>query len=146
MQKTPGQGVWISVGSFIEDGNIDAYYGQWPWLSKRSFLRIYMQSGKAINLKGNIQQQPLEALVKWDLWIALQSIWHAMCVIKNWPTENTIDRLVKLLCVEQISNGEVFSLALQRQAWKRVADELKPSFIVIPVSYTHLTLPTKRIV
>ena len=133
LPKSSGNSIWISVGSFLQLGHLDTYYARWPWLSQRPFLRIYMRSGGSVNLKGDEQQQPLEYLVKWaDLWTALQSVWFALIQIRTWGTDNITQRLIKLLCFEQINNGEVFTLALQRQAWKNMVEELKPTFIVTP--------------
>lgn len=133
LPKSSGSSIWISVSSFLQLGCADPYYARWPWLSQKRFLRIYMEGGKRLKLKGNEEQLPLESLIKCaDLWFVLKNVWVAMRQIRTWPADTFIRRLIKLLCFEQISNGEVFTLALQRQAWKNMAEVLQPSFIVIP--------------
>lgn len=128
-----GRDLWVSVGTFLESGKGDTYFARWPWQTGRPFVRIYMQGGFSIRLGLSEEQLPIEALLNWsDIWTSLRTTWNALTRIRRLKTANFLFSLIRILWREEVYSGEVFTLSIQRLAYRRAIDLLKPCRVIVP--------------
>lgn len=125
--------LWVTVGAFLADGKPDTYYGRLPWRGSASPLRIYQQGGKAIRLKASSDQIPVESLLQWrDIFSALCDVRVAKRMCRTFDSGDVRSRLVRWIWLDEIGRGEVFMLAIQKRAWKRLLSKYSPSVVVLP--------------
>ena len=72
---------------------------------------------------------------------------HRYKMVEDYPSMGNLFAVVK----KHFGNGQPFHLVLSKNTWKDSEDDayekrLKLDLVADAVSYTHLTLPTKRIV
>jgi hypothetical protein len=128
-----GRNCWVTVGAFLADAKPDTYYARWPWQAAHPPLRIYQQGGRAVRLPSSLEQMPLEALLHWsDILGALQDVRAAVIVCRKLSREDFNQQVLRWLWLEEIRRGEVFTLALQKRAWKRLLADCAPRIVVLP--------------
>jgi hypothetical protein len=76
---------------------------------------------------------PLEALLHWsDILGAIQDVRAAVMVCRSLSREDFSQQILRWLWLDEIRNGEVLTLALQKRAWKRLLAECAPLVVVLP--------------
>jgi len=132
-KKIISQVCWISIGRFLSAEQSDSYFGKWPWQSKHMPLRVYQQSGNDFRLKSNKNQIPFEFLLHWtDIIFALLDVWIAVKMCYKLKQDSFNKRLLRQLWLNEINRGDVYKLALQKRAWKRMLEYYSPKTVVFP--------------
>ena len=124
---------WISVGGFLTKEQFDPYFGKWLWQSKHEPLRLYQQGGKGLRLNCSKNQVPYEFLLHWvDIFSALIDVWIAVKMCYELKPDSFNKRLLRQLWLDEINRGDVYKLALQKLAWKRMLKDFSPKAVIFP--------------